>query len=181
MADQPILPQWAIDKFWRDANPRPGDECWIWSGSLHGTTKYAIIFQPRPLRVKGRAHYMQASHASLIIDGHPRPAPPRHFALHGDCSDGRCVNPRHLRWGTNTENTADRVRLGRHNAPSGVRHSGTKLTLADIEAILVDSRSQAEIARAFGACQASISNIKARKSFQKDIALIEKGKNGGDF
>lgn len=169
-----MVPDWAREKFWKHANPKEGDECWLWSASCHGGSGYAIVVKPAKERAKRGANYIRASHVSLEISGKPRPDAPGNQALHGDCSNPQCVNPNHLRWGTLRENMADKIRLGRHNMPRGEGHYRTKFSLSDIEAILLDSRRQDDIAADFGVCRATISHIKNRRNFKQEIALIEK-------
>lgn len=73
--------------------------CWIWP--------FGKDSAGYPQLHPGRATY-----ESLILDGHPRPDPPNHFCLHS-CDQPSCVNPSHLRWGSNRENVKDMIDRGR--------------------------------------------------------------------
>lgn len=171
MATPSILPQWAIDKFWKHANPREGDECWIWGASCHGGSGYAIVLIPHALR--DGANYIKGSHVSLILDGRPRPDKPNHYALHGDCSDPKCVNPKHLRWGSQAENMLDRKRLKRGANNRGILSARSVLTFDDLAAIWVDPRRYRFIAADYGVSDSVISHIKTKRKYHDELALIE--------
>lgn len=91
------------------------------------------------------------------------------FLLHS-CDVPCCVNPDHLRIGTQSENMADAYRRGRRartNYARGDRQGAAVLLEADVRAIrsLEGSASKAEIARQFGVTRANVSAIIHRKSW----------------
>ncbi|MCY0957741.1 HNH endonuclease [Streptomyces sp. H27-H5] len=79
-----------------------------------------------------------ATHVALEVDGRPRPG--NLHALHS-CDTPSCVNPAHLRWGTNADNVKDRGRRGRfvcNAAPQsnpGEQNGRAKLSEDDIRDI----------------------------------------------
>ena len=65
------------------------------------------------------------------------------YMLHS-CGNKRCINPAHLRWGTNGENVVDVMRVG---------HSNQKLTQEDVREIrrrLAGGEARCSIAAGFG-------------------------------
>ena len=74
------------------------------------------------------------------------------------CHIRRCVNPRHLKWKTRSENLRDRPYNGTVNR--GEVNGNAKLTRADVAAIIRDKRVQHEIAKDYGVAQATVSKIK---------------------
>ncbi|WP_257556500.1 hypothetical protein [Sphingobium sp. CFD-2] len=86
--------------FWSKVDRKGDDECWLWTGAKNDGGY-------------GTLSTRKASHVSLEIDGRPRP--PKAFALHS-CDNPPCVNPKHLRWGSNKENMRDMVKRRRHHA-----------------------------------------------------------------
>jgi hypothetical protein len=102
---------------------KPNTGCWIWHGALGGSGSGASKRYDRP--VVGKPGGGGSIYITRIIceEAHGPPPSPKHNALH-NTADGRvgapCVNPDHLRWGTQKENMADmtpearseRIRLG---------------------------------------------------------------------
>ncbi|SCW56824.1 hypothetical protein SAMN02927924_01421 [Sphingobium faniae] len=118
----------------------PDGNCWIWTGSF-GESGY-----PR-CSVGGRA--FQASHIALAIEGNPRPE--GLLALHS-CDHKPCVNPAHLRWGTDSENQRDhfeRGQRGAHWLPERVVHE-----------IHQSGERNIDIARRLGLSPSAICNIR---------------------
>lgn len=97
---------------------------------------------------------------------HGPPPTPKHEATHS-CGLGHlgCINPTHLRWGTHTENMADKLVHGTHNR--GERHPGARLTEADVRRIraLKGVARRAEIAQAFGIHPTTVGQIQRRKTW----------------
>lgn len=126
------------------------DECLTWPFG-NNETGYGFI------RIDGRV--IKASRAMCIL-AHGQPASPALQAAHS-CGNGRmgCVNPRHLRWATQSENQADRVTHGTSNR--GERCGSAVLTLADVVRIraLAGIERQRDLARQYGVAQATISKI----------------------
>ena len=97
--------------------------CWTWP--------YSTAQGRGVVRICG----VLKSVARLVCEAaHGPPPGDEHQALHG-CGNGHlgCINPHHLRWGTQVENMADAVLHG--TAARGERQGGAKLTEADVIAI----------------------------------------------
>lgn len=111
------------DRFWEKVDKSAGpDACWFWIGSISGG--YGMIFRD--------GERIGAHRISWEL--HNGPIPPGLDVLH-NCPGGdnpACVNPAHLFLGTHTDNMADMVAKGRHNAPHGEQCSSAKLTPAQV-------------------------------------------------
>lgn len=125
----------------------PNGDCWIWQGSI-GASGY-----PRH-NVGGKS--FQASHVALALDGRPRPD--ELIALHS-CDHKPCVNPRHLRWGTDEQNSEDhrqRGKRGAHWLPDEVVHE-----------VLSSDEKNKDIAIRLGLTPAAICNIRKGRAHKK--------------
>lgn len=86
-------------------------------------------------------------------------------ALHS-CNNRKCVNSKHIRPGTNADNTRQRDEEGRHRILRGSEHGMAKLTEADIRKIRKDRRTQQAIADDYGITDVNISYIQKRKTWK---------------
>ena len=78
--------------------------CWLWCGAT-SAKGYAILYK----RIEGRYRRFRVARLLLgLASGEPR------MALHL-CDNPRCVNPEHLRAGTNGDNMRDAVERRRHS------------------------------------------------------------------
>lgn len=132
----------------------PSDLCIVWpfSKTAKGYGK---------AKMNGR--HVQATHLTLILSGSPRPPAPGNFALHS-CDNPPCVNPRHLRWGTASENNAESFARGRTN--TGEHHPMHRLTAEQVTEIRSRDYSArgatSQVAEEFGITREHVSRIRSR-------------------
>lgn len=103
----PKLNQTAIDRFWNKvAITADFEKCWVWQGSFRrrGYGRFAVTVETN--KDKSFAAHRIAYYLHYKID------PIGSIILH-KCDNPSCVNPRHLRIGTNEENTEDMMSKGR--------------------------------------------------------------------
>lgn len=86
--------------------------------------------------------------------------PPTKNALHS-CHNPSCVNPNHLRWGTQAENIQDAADAGRFAVNE--QHGGSKLSQEDVLRIRKDARTHTAIAKSYGVSRSLIGFIKNGK------------------
>ena len=103
--------------------------------------------------------------AALILSGSPRPEG-MHCCHDPDiCNNGRCCNPRHVRWDTRAENMADKLVSDTHTR--GERCSTAVLTEAQVHEIrdllATTDLFQREIAARYGISRTTVSQIKLGK------------------
>lgn len=99
----------------------------------------------------------------MCIEAHGEPENGQQAAH--SCHNRLCVNPRHLRWATARENASDRTLIG--NTFREADSPLAKLTRQQAREIFAETRkrSNAAIAKDFGVSPATVSNIRARKSW----------------
>lgn len=110
---------------------------------------------------------MKASRAMTILAHGDPPAPGLHAAH--SCGRGHlgCVNPRHLRWATPAENSADRIKHGTDTR--GSKSWNALLAESDVieirEAYATGEFSRKEIAEEVGVSPSVITNIVTRRAW----------------
>lgn len=139
------------ERFWAQVEKRGKSECWPWTGAR---TKHGY---GRPM-IDGK-RVMAHRLALQFATGRD---PEGLFALHS-CDNPNCVNPGHLRWGTQLENICDRVSRNRNGAARGTANGSNKLSVEQVRAIRADQRTSREIAREYGISQPTVAAIKCGK------------------
>lgn len=127
---------------------REASGCWVWTGrrQREGYGEVCVNYRSK------RAHRISYE---LFVG----PIPDGLHILHS-CDNPSCVNPQHLRPGTDFENARDRVL--RNRQPAGERNVHAKLSETDVRAIrarLVNGELQYQIASLFGVTKHAISKI----------------------
>lgn len=155
---KPGTPAGEPEKFVREiAAQYCGNDCLIWpyTKSRYG---YGELF------LGGRKGQKKSAHRLVCEIVHGLPSRRKMDAAHS-CGNRACVNPRHLRWATRTENMADTLAHG--TRIRGARNSHAKLTESDVREIrlLADTMTQPQLAARFGVGVGAISCIHQRRSW----------------
>ena len=149
LLDTAVISKPVIDRFHLYVHPEPNSGCWLWSGRLH-RTGYGQ-FTPGTLTRPVTAHRFSL--------GTKTGKWPRDCALHS-CDNKACVNPDHLREGTQSENIADRNT--RKRTARGSASGPAVLTEDQVKAIrkrLASGSTQRRVASEFGVTPPTIRNI----------------------
>lgn len=149
MRFEALYPAEAIESFLESASRHEGDECVLWPfGRL--PSGYGRFSK------NGKNVY---AHREVCRRAHGEPPFSRAHAAHG-CGNGSggCVNRKHLRWATPTQNAADKIMHG--TSLAGERNHRSKLTADQVVAIRQDGRATRDIAKAFGVTASNVSHIK---------------------
>jgi len=131
----------------------PSNGCVEWTGPVtkHGYGRLTI-------RANGRIRNLKAHRACYEAFNGPIPA--GMCVLHR-CHNPRCVNPRHLRLGTHTDNMRDAIEHGTH-----INRQRAKLTAEDVIAIRSDQRMPHVIAKDYGVNANHVCRIRSRRAWR---------------
>lgn len=142
----------ALERYYNSFTKGKPDECWNWTGKLDGYG-YGVCNINR---------LCTAYRVAIWLDGKD---PKGHHVLHS-CDNPKCVNPNHLRLGTNEDNMKDKMDKQRQTKGSDV-HSAV-LTEKDIPVIkekYKQGQRQYSIAAEYGVHQSQISMIVRGKTW----------------
>lgn len=131
--------------------------CWEWVG-CKDKNGYGIFRGEVSGVAFTKAHrYSYALHTGDLLIGTQ--------ALHS-CDNPSCVNPNHLRAGTNAENMREKAEKGRSRTPVGSKNCRAILTEEQAAAILVDPRAFTEIAAEYDVAASTVGSLKQRHSWK---------------
>ena len=136
--------------------PLAANACWPWTGTTD-RDGYGVIGDERRRQI--RAHRIAYERAY-------GPVPPDQYVLHR-CDNPPCCNPAHLKLGTLTDNSNDKV--SRHRHRFGEAAPNSKLLHRDVVAIrqhLTDGEAIPLIAKRYGVKPATIWMIHRRKTWK---------------
>ena len=146
----------AFDEKW---TPEPNSGCWLWTASTmkNGYGRFGL---PRD----GHKFTELAHRASLKLRG--TDVPDDAVVMH-TCDTPACVNPQHLRLGTQKDNIQDASRKGRMVSPKPVGTDNARAALsleqhAEMLALLYSGYTRAEVARYFRVSWQTANNYSRR-------------------
>lgn len=146
------------ERFWAKVNKTTDQECWFWTGAPD-SVGYGQINKGRVGEGMVRAHRLSWEiHNGPIqrLSGH-------HGAVVMHTCDNRlCVNPGHLRLGTQGDNVADMDTKGRRRSKNlrGTAHGLSKWTEDQVRAVKRATGPYKKIAEQTGVAYGSVKQIK---------------------
>lgn len=132
------------------------DGCWTWTGVV---TKlgYGHFWLDGTNKLAHRVSY-------LIHKGDPTG-----FKVLHSCDNTLCVNPEHLRLGTQADNVRDMDQKGRRKVLTREDHGRAVMTEESVKALRFDASIRMNrkfLARKYGISLAQVNNIIARRQWQ---------------
>ena len=135
------------------------DGCWEWRGHVapHGYGSFTW-------KNEGKLRFIGAHRASYML--FKGPIPEGKLVRH-TCDNRACVNPAHLKLGTQVDNMNDCKE--RRRTAKGERVYGARLTADQVRELrrrYAEGEKQVDLAAAFGIIQPTVSQIVRRKTWQ---------------
>ena len=149
-------------RFWRYVD-KTGD-CWVWTGGSRSQKGYGMI------QIGGKGSPNKLAHR-LSYEMHHGPIPDGMVVMH-KCDNPSCVNPDHLKVGTQSENIIDAITKGRKVLPdlprfSGENHPASKLTSEDVRQIQTCGKPTKDLAAQYGVATSTIRRARSGRSWGK--------------
>lgn len=138
------------DRFWTKVKVSTPDECWEWTANKNN--KGYGLFRPGGSRPKCLAHRLSYEEKNGAI--------PKGSIIRHSCDNPACVNPAHLRAGSQYENMIDKV--------ARLRHGFETMAPSAVIALLKDyvsGVSRKELSRKYGVPLSSLSDYTGGKSW----------------
>lgn len=139
--------RWLLDALDRETN-----ECILWPFAKM-KTGYGQV---------QTGHKLNLVHRVACLATHGSPKAGQTDAAHA-CGNRACVNPRHLRWSTRSENHADKVTHG--TLTRGEKSWHAKLTETQVREIRTSTAQREDAGKKYGITALSVGRIKNRKSW----------------
>lgn len=150
-------------RFWKHVEKRGEIECWEWKGDL-SRGGYGSIWNKETKRNVSATRFSCELH-------HGKP-PEGAQVLHS-CDNKKCVNPSHLEWGTQKQNTLDAINRGLRPAcqipvKSGEDNPKSKLTIEQVRFIKQHPEIlTSELARMYGLSQNCIRGVRIGRTWKE--------------
>jgi len=143
-------------------------DCWIWKLSCTGGKypKMSVLVDGKAITTTGIKGAMLAS--GVVFK-------PGHVAYHYKCTNHKCVNPAHIRVGTQRDKWEHIKESGwmqgdplRQALNTRIKRSASKLT-PHVEEIRSSSETAEDIAKRLGCCSAAVRHIRAYRTHKPEI------------
>lgn len=147
-------------RFKKKFTPGNPDDCWLWRGATTGKGYGAI-------QEAGKGSKLLLAHR-VSFEVYKRPLLDGEYVLHS-CDVRNCVNPNHLRAGTQSENIQEAFDKGRKSLPvlSGTANGKSKLTLEQVKFIRAHPEMQhLELAKLFGLSPNCIRGVRTGRTWK---------------
>jgi len=159
------------DRFWSRVRITIAGECWLWMGALsangYGVARLQNGKQTSAHRV---AYFIETGRLPEVV---------RHT-----CDNPRCVNPEHLRGGTQADNMQDMILKGRqakdlnHPSQRGEQNHNARITsaiAAEIREAVALGFTQRELAKTYGVSKSTIWAVVHRKNWNTHAPALMAG------
>lgn len=130
--------------------------CWVCTSHMLNHSGYPLKMVNKKTELIHRLYYIKYYGAI------PKEKP---CVLHS-CDNPSCINPRHLRAGTQKDNIRDMFDRHRENNPIGTDHYLAKLNPEKVKCIRESSLSSRKAAERYGVSKTVINDVRNRKTWR---------------
>lgn len=154
-----------MKRFWNKVDKAGKGGCWLWISTIHHTGYGVFHLEGKQVR----------THRQSLIWAIGNPPKGKDLAIHS-CRNRHCVNPDHLRWGSQQDNAWDMMadgtaatgsRNGKYTrpeqTPQGENHCCTVFSDAQVRRIFKAKGTLKKIAGRFGCTDVYVSLVKRRR------------------
>ena len=153
-----------IERYWAKVEIAGPDDCWPWRAGMHSMGYGAFS-----IRLPGGGYRMKPAHQiSAFLSYGPSNG---RYALHS-CDNRPCCNPRHLRYGTQTDNMQDAKQRGRLSAPPIHRGPAPHRNMPKGEDVKTSKMTNATVAEIYKLRLTGMSSMELAKRFDIDKSTI---------
>ena len=148
-------------RFWSNVNVRSDDECWPWKSKIKPRADGRPTYATTSCRIDGQTYTVRAHRVAFALTCGP--IGEGVDVLHS-CDNPVCCNPRHLRGGSDLDNSRDKYSRGR--GVLGQRHGLCKLTadqVLEIRRRRACGEKITHLAKEFGVSRETTSHIIHRR------------------
>ena len=149
------------ERFWSYVDKSAGTEaCWPWIG--YKRRRYGTLRLSKPRR---------SARANRLAYALSYNSDPQELLVCHRCDAPLCCNPKHLFLGTNLDNMNDMIRKGRsrkgdHKGEKNPRAKLSSESVKQIKDLILEGRSNTEIASIYEVKHATISSIRTGKTWK---------------
>ena len=139
--------------FWNKVSFKGRDRCWVWKAALDSDGYGSFKYRKDNKRYSGGAHRISYSlcNPKVNIDG---------LCVLHTCDNPPCVNPRHLKLGTQLENIQDCISKNRQARGSSVGTSKlTPIQVLEIIRLYKQGKNKKFLADKFGVSPGAVHRI----------------------
>ena len=133
------------------------NECWLWQATATsaGGIHYGRFYYQKRNQLAHRVAY-QLTYGAI----------PRGKVVMHTCDNGLCVNPKHLKLGTQYDNVIDMYNKARAHNISGVKVHTSKLTEGEVVSIYNSTETQTKLSERYNVRPSTVSCIKRGKTWK---------------
>lgn len=130
-------------------------KCWLWTASVNNVGRPVMNVGAGVIRLVSRFMYEMTTGEKLG----------KRVVMH-TCDEGLCVNPAHLKAGTQRDNIYDCMAKGRDRKACGVDNGRSKLNPQKIRVIRRSSASSRALAKQLGVGRSAVLDVRAGKTWR---------------